>query len=304
MKRRIAILLLLLLSAVAATVAQDVKRVAILETVDRAGDVPLGVKNLLRQSITFGINHIDGYEGYNRVNMDQITKEHEFQRTGYVSDADIKKLGEMTGAAYVLIAEASIYDAENIVVFANLIDVETGRVANSSIPKVAGINPKSMYEDCAEVAKSLLGVTQTTTKVAEKPKSATPTGYTDLGLPSGTKWKNFNATGFFTYDEAVSQFGNRLPTKEQWNELKAECQWTWTGSGYKVTGPNGNSIDLPAAGYRGCGGSTNRVGSLGDYWSSTPSGSDEAWDLYFGSSGVHMGSYGRCDGYSVRLVQD
>ena len=49
-------------------------------------------------------------------------------------------------------------------------------------------------------------------------------GYTDLGLPSGTIWKNFNATGFYTYDEAVSQFGNRLPTKEQWEELKAECQ--------------------------------------------------------------------------------
>ena len=301
MKRRIAILLLLLLSAVAATVAQDVKRVAILETVDRDGNVPTGVKNLLRQSITFGINRIDGYEGYNRVNMDQINKEYEFQRTGYVSDADIKKLGEMTG--YVLIAEASIYDAENIVVFANLIDVETGRVANSSIPKVAGINPKSMYEDCAEVAKSLLGVAQSTTKVAEKTKSATPTGYTDLGLPSGTKWKNFNATGFFTYDEAVSQFGNRLPTKEQWNELKAECQWQWTGSGYKVTGPNGNSIDLPAAGCRSNGGTYN-VGSLGGYWSSTSSDSSNAWYLGFGSGGVDMYSGRRSDGISVRLVQD
>ena len=75
--------------------------------------------------------------------------------------------------------------------------------------------------------------------------SAKDTGYTDLGLPSGTIWKNFNATGFYTSDEAVSQFGNRLPTKKQWEELKAECQWSWNGSGYKVTGPNGNSIVLP-----------------------------------------------------------
>ncbi|MBQ3982262.1 MAG: hypothetical protein II633_00665, partial [Bacteroidales bacterium] len=81
------------------------------------------------------------------------------------------------------------------------------------------------------------------------------TGYTDLGLPSGTIWKNFNATGFYTYDEAVSQFGNRLPTKQQWEELKAECQWSWNGSGYKVTGPNGNSIVLPASGIRYCDGS-------------------------------------------------
>ena len=130
-------------------------------------------------------------------------------------------------------------------------------------------------------------------------------GYTDLGLPSGTIWKNFNATGFYTYDEAVSQFGNRLPTKEQWEELKAECQWSWTGSGYKVTGPNGNSISLPAAGYRDCNGGVNYLGSHGDYLSSTPDGSDNVWYLYFHSGSVYMCDYGRrCIGRSVRLVQD
>ena len=130
------------------------------------------------------------------------------------------------------------------------------------------------------------------------------TGYTDLGLPSGTKWKNFNATGFYTYDEAVSQFGNRLPTKQQWEELKAECQWTWNGSGYKVTGPNGNSIVLPASGYRLCGGSVGSVGVFGDYWSSTPKDSDYAWYLSVHSGGVYVDNGGRCRGLSVRLVQD
>ena len=130
------------------------------------------------------------------------------------------------------------------------------------------------------------------------------TGYTDLGLPSGTKWKNFNATGFYTYDEAVSQFGNRLPTKQQWQELKAECQWSWNGSGYKVTGPNGNSIVLPASGDRNCDGSVYYVGSDGNYWSSTPKDSDYAWYLYFYSGGVHVDNGRRCRGLSVRLVQD
>ena len=135
------------------------------------------------------------------------------------------------------------------------------------------------------------------------------TGYTDLGLPSGTKWNNFNATGFYTYDEAVSMFGNRLPTKEQWDELKAECQWTWNGSGYKITGSNGNSIVLPASGIRYCDGSVKYVGSFGYYWSSTPGDYGDAWYLYFGSGGVYM-NYGsryngsRCYGHAVRLVQD
>lgn len=172
-------LLLILLSVLSLTAfaQNDVKRVAILETVDRVGDVSLGVKNLLRQSITFGINRIPGYEGYNRVDMTQINSEHNFQRTGYVSDADIKKLGVMTGAAYVLIAEATTYDAEHILVFANLVDVESGRITNSSIPKVAGIAPDKMYADCAEVAKSLLGISSSRTSPSPSSNSYNSNSY-------------------------------------------------------------------------------------------------------------------------------
>lgn len=174
-------LLLILLSVLSLTAfaQNDVKRVAILETVDRVGDVSLGVKNLLRQSITFGINRIPGYEGYNRVDMTQINSEHNFQRTGYVSDADIKKLGVMTGAAYVLIAEATTYDAEHILVFANLVDVESGRITNSSIPKVAGTAPDKMYADCAEVAKSLLGVSSSRTTSSTSYNSSSSYGRSD-----------------------------------------------------------------------------------------------------------------------------
>ena len=74
-------------------------------------------------------------------------------------------------------------------------------------------------------------------------------GYVDLGLPSGTLWKNANEGGddaLYNYDEAVRKFGNKLPTKQQLEELKNKCTWTWTGNGCRVTGPNGNSIFLPA----------------------------------------------------------
>ena len=73
--------------------------------------------------------------------------------------------------------------------------------------------------------------------------------------------------------------------------------------GYKVVGPNGNSIVLPAAGYRGCVGVVGGVGTYGGYWSSTPRDSESAWYLYFSSSGVSMYDYDRCYGRSVRLVQ-
>ena len=131
-------------------------------------------------------------------------------------------------------------------------------------------------------------------------------GYVDLGLPSGTLWKNANEGGDnarYTYDEAVSRFGNKLPTEEQLVELKDKCTWTWTGRGYKVTGPSGESITLPAAGYRSCNGGGGDVGAHGYYWSSTPYGSGSVWILFFHSSKVYMSSHSRCYGQSVRLVQ-
>ncbi|MDY6372557.1 MAG: hypothetical protein SPL12_09740 [Bacteroidales bacterium] len=138
----------------------------------------------------------------------------------------------------------------------------------------------------------------------KSPQKMVVQGYTDLGLPSGTIWKNFNDTGFYSYNEAVNQFGNRMPTKEQWEELKAECQWFWTGSSYKITGPNGNSIYLPVLGGRSCNGYTSGAGSYGGYWSSTPFRSDHAWYLGSYSGEVYMNRASRCSGYSVRLVQD
>lgn len=133
---------------------------------------------------------------------------------------------------------------------------------------------------------------------------AVPAGYVDLGLPSGTLWKDQNeAGGLYSYDQAMAKFGSSLPTKEQLEELKNSCRWTWNGNGYKVEGPSGESIVLPAAGCRNCDGSVNDVGSDGNYWSSTPNGSENAWYLYFGSGKVSMYLSNRCYSLSVRLVR-
>lgn len=132
--------------------------------------------------------------------------------------------------------------------------------------------------------------------------------YVDLGLPSGTKWKDVNeSTGEFnlySYDQAIQNFGDKIPTKEQFEELQTCCMWTWTGNSYKIVGPNGKNILLPAAGLRSCEGNVSNVDSDGIYWSSTPSGSLHAWCLGFGSSGGTIYPFDQCYGLSVRLVQD
>ena len=132
-------------------------------------------------------------------------------------------------------------------------------------------------------------------------------GYVDIGLPSGTKWKTSNAPGLYTYNEAISQFGRKIPTKEQWDELVAECEWTWNGSGFKVTGPNNKSIVLPAEGWSRCDGNKTAdyaPGIEGAYWSSTSNGMKEAWMFDLNEDRVEMSSTERCFIGSVRLVLD
>lgn len=55
-----------------------------------------------------------------------------------------------------------------------------------------------------------------------------------------------------TLDAATANWGAtwRMPTTAELAELMNYCEWEFVGTGYKVTGPNGNSIFLPAAGYR------------------------------------------------------
>ena len=52
-------------------------------------------------------------------------------------------------------------------------------------------------------------------------------------------------------DAAYVNWGHswRMPTMEQIQELVENCSWQWTGRGQKGTGPNGNTIFLPAAGF-------------------------------------------------------
>ena len=113
------------------------------------------------------------------------------------------------------------------------------------------------------------------------------------------------------YDVARQAWGGgwKLPTEAQFDELRRECTWIWTTqgghSGYKVTGPNGNSIFLPAAGERD-GTSSNFVGSNGYYWSATlnESGTYDAWTLGFGSGGHYMYDDYRSSGRTVRPVTE
>lgn len=76
------------------------------------------------------------------------------------------------------------------------------------------------------------------------------------------------------YDAATSNWGAgwRMPTHDEIKELLNRCRWNWVTmngvEGYKVTGPSGKSIFLPAAGYR-YGAGADFVGNNGCFFGAT-----------------------------------
>ena len=99
----------------------------------------------------------------------------------------------------------------------------------------------------------------------------------------------------------------RMPTNAEQDELRTNCTWSWTTqngvNGYKVTGPNDNSIFLPAAGYRN---GTEVSYRNSYYWSSSlyRDNSYLAAYLFFGSGGLDRGDGYRDGGRSVRPVSE
>ena len=164
MKKHFLFIFMLVALSMAAT-AQN-KKIAILETVDREDKVPYGIRLQLRSNLTYAISNTPGYEGYDRVDMAQIMGEQDFQRTGMVSEDQIRKLGEMTGASSILVAETAVYDNNHIIITAKILNVETASVERSVPPQVASTNPKEMQEACVEVAEKLLVKVQ---KIVDEP---------------------------------------------------------------------------------------------------------------------------------------
>ena len=103
----------------------------------------------------------------------------------------------------------------------------------------------------------------------------------------------------------------RLPTDEEWTELREKCTWEWTAVngvyGRKITssvqGYTDKWIFLPAAGFQD-GAAVTNAGALGYYWSSSlcKVSPFSAWLVYFDADNVMRNASYRQLGFSVRPV--
>ena len=146
-----------------------------------------------------------------------------------------------------------------------------------------------------------------------KPKSSyTESNSVTYGLSTSTLKSRgiIDSDGNLTaaYDAATVNWGGgwRMPTLAEVEELIDECTWEWTTyknvNGYRVTGPNANSIFLPAAGFYD-GIVFYDTYYYDHYWSATcNSDSNFAYDFFFESDGYVSYNSRRYYGYPTRPV--
>ena len=111
-------------------------------------------------------------------------------------------------------------------------------------------------------------------------------------------------------DAATANWGDdwRTPTKEEWEELYQKTTYVWTVvngvQGRLLTGRNGNSIFLPASGFRL--NDSYFCPNIGLYWSATLHNNfaERGWSYHFDFETSHAcGTYERNQGQVVRAVR-
>lgn len=241
--------------------------------------------------------NIEGYRIIPKEPMHSAIEKLGLNRTDMTQQQALK-LGRHLEAKYIVVGTMNKFMGEYSVDI-RAIDVSTG----VTVATEGGTFDKSNYRVTMENLATSLGKKLANPNGSEadmnpglqRSQKIVPPNYTDLGLHSGTLWKNYNSGGCYTLDAANTTYGNYLPSKDQWVELIAECQWTWETNGYIVKGPNGNSIFLPAEGTSG-----QRSDEVGLYASTS-----DCFLLFTNRSGTNIiRFYTGSTGGSVRLVMN
>lgn len=128
--------------------------------------------------------------------------------------------------------------------------------------------------------------------------------YTYYDKDTGTYTDIGSDIGGTSYDAATVNLGKgwRMPSIDHLKELMT-CKHEWTQvdgvNGYLFTGPNGNTIFLPAASY--C--NSSDVNKFLYYWTSTKYNNIFSYGLFAYSSNVSMDFHGFIyEGYSIRPI--
>ncbi len=335
---------------------QKAKEVVILSPNVAQGAISDGDKLFILANMKNAFAKIAGYKAFNGQSQALVTAEMEFQQNGSISNEQVKRISDQTGATYICLITLSI-ENNKLIVSSEFIDVVSGEKISDALLFSKG-DKNGVMKQCQSFARNLLrdiqvaemqpdrgndnqkssdiadnqtvsnstlqgveinGVRWATCNVAspgkfaDKPEDAgmfyqwnRSKGWAATGAVTG--WVNSQPPGAtWTTANRVCPSGYRLPTDAEIKSLTAGGgKWT-TQNGVKgrVFGSGGNTIFMPATGYRYYKtGTLNDAGEGGYYWSSTQDVNEYAYHLYFGSGSSYRGNDYRSYGFAVRCVME
>lgn len=153
MKRLLTVVLLSMLSLTA--FAQ--KKVAVWETKCSDNSLKNIQKTMVRGGMEASVGNATGYEVYDRSAFDVIMKEHGFERSGAVSDDEIKEMGKLAGVQYIIVPEA-VVDGDDFYLIVKMLDVEKGKFGGVH-QALCTPAAKDIYSACEKLGKELFGNT-------------------------------------------------------------------------------------------------------------------------------------------------
>ncbi len=113
---------------------------------------------------------------------------------------------------------------------------------------------------------------------------------------------------FYTWEAAmaVCPDGWRLPTSEEWSQLKSQNLKSSEGWENNGGSSNGNEFNAQAAGFRNSKGKYELIGKRADFWSSTEAANGKAQFWYFShkSDDISQNTYSKSGAMSVRCVKN
>lgn len=144
-----------LLALTITTMAQ--KKVAVWETKCSDNSITKFQSTMVRGGMEAAVANASGYTGFDRTAFDAILQEHNFQRSGAVSDNDIKRMGEMAGVQYIIVPEAMASGADFYIIV-KMLDVETGEYG-AAYEELCTTSAGDIKNACSKLGTKLFGKT-------------------------------------------------------------------------------------------------------------------------------------------------
>ena len=204
-------------------------QVAILEPIGITNEVTMMHRSMVRGEMVKAIGRQAGYAAFTRTDIDQIMKEQNFQRTGMVSDDQIKRLGAMQGVDYVCVTKIT-KEANNYYLEANLVNIESGQISNPATQygELTEGSLSNMLAACEKLAAELLGNTTVST-TATTATTATTTTSTVLTPTNNDKEVYVVIDNFTIWGDQIIDYEDNAVGLSTLRELMEEKKEARTG---------------------------------------------------------------------------